>query len=237
VLDAGGYSGWSTLSGANIADLTLPPLDEAEALCAQLWQDIVVANVSKYEQDDVTPDADPLPADYVFVPLQVAGDRTQRVARFSMPDMLDMVVNRFRGTDTVVVVKPHPKSKDMEQVAKLIAMTEAGEIMMRFDSIHHLIAGAKAVITINSGVGSETLLHRKPLYCLGAADYDCVAHRITSVEQFTDLTTPIRHAVPEADYVRFSAYYRKDYLVDWARPGRLDAAVQERVIDPILAGR
>ena len=235
VMDAGGYSGWSTLSGANIADLTLPPLDEAEALCARLWQDIVVANVSKYQQDALTIAADPLPADYVFVPLQVAGDRTQRVARFSMPDMLDMVVNRFRGTGTAVVVKPHPKSKDMAQLAKLMEMTEAGDIMMRFDSIHHLIAGASAVITINSGVGSETLLHRKPLYCLGASDYDCVAHRISSVEQFTELTTPIRHAVSQADYVRFAAFYRKDYLVDWAQPGRLDAAIQERVIDPILA--
>jgi capsule polysaccharide modification protein KpsS len=119
----------------------------------------------------------------------------------------------------------------------LMEMTEAGDIMMRFDSIHHLIAGASAVITINSGVGSETLLHRKPLYCLGASDYDCVAHRISSVEQFTELTTPIRHAVSETDYIRFSAYYRKDYLVEWTQPGRLDAAIQQRVIDPVLAGR
>ena len=237
VLDAGGYSGWSTLSGANIADLSLPPLDEAKALCAKLWQDIVVANVSKYAQEAVTTDADPLPPKYVFVPLQVAGDRTQRKARFSMLEMLDMVVSKFRGTDTMVVVKPHPKSKDMEQIAKLMELVEAGDALMRFDSIHHLIAGAEAVITINSGVGSETLLHNKPIYCLGAADYDCVAHRIESVEQFTELTTPIRHAVSEADYIRFTAYYRKDYLVDWAQPGRLDAAIQERVIDPILAGR
>ena len=120
VLDAGGYSGWSTLSGAAIADLALPPLDEAKALCARLWQDIVVANVSKYEQETPSAQADPLPQTYVFVPLQVPGDRTQRMARFSMTEMLDMVVARFRDTGTAVVVKPHPKSKDMEQIAKLI---------------------------------------------------------------------------------------------------------------------
>lgn len=234
VLDAGGYSGWSTLSGAAIADLALPPLDEAQALCARLWQDIVVANVSKYEQENLSAQADPLPPDYVFVPLQVPGDRTQRMARFTMTEMLDMVVARFRGTGTAVVVKPHPKSKDMEQIAKLIELVEAGDAVMRFDSIHHLIAGAQAVITINSGVGSETLLHRKPLYCLGAADYDAVAHRITSVEQFNALTTPLRLAVSEEDYIRFTAHYRKTYLVEWAKPGRLEAAVQERVIDPIL---
>ena len=234
VLDLGGYSGWSTLSGATIADLTLPPLAEAEATCRTLWQNIVAANVSKYPQDDLQEQADPLPETYVFVPMQVTGDRTQLVARFTMDEMLDLVIQRFAGTRTAVVVKPHPKEHGLGKLANLMALAEAGTIILRFDSIHRLIAGAEAVITVNSGVGSETLLHGKPIYCFGAADYDAVAHRIVSAEQFTALTSPIRPAVSPADLVRFSAYYRKTYLVEWQAPGRMDEAMQERVIEPIL---
>jgi hypothetical protein len=236
-LDAGGYSGWSSLSGVPLSSLDLPPLATAEAVCADLWRTIVTANVSKYAQDDLSEPAEPLAGRYVFVPLQVATDRTQMVARFSLDQMLDMVMERFRGTGIAVVVKPHPKAVDMDHLARLISLAEAGDIVLRHNSIHRLIAGAQAVITVNSGVGSEALLHRKPIYCFGAADYDSVAHRIESAEQFTALTTPIRPAVSLDDLVRFTAYYRQSYLVERAVPGRLDAAIQQRVIDPILAFR
>lgn len=237
VLDRGGYSGWSTLSGANLADLPLPPHEEAAATCNILREQIVAANVSAYRQDDLTAEADPLPETYVFVPLQVTGDRTQLVARFTMDEMLDIVLQRFAGTDVAVVVKPHPKDTDMNKLAKLVVLAEGGKIVLRFDSIHHLIAQSKAVITVNSGVGSETLLHGKPIYCFGAADYDAVAHRIVSAEQFAALTDPIHPAVSDTDLTRFSAFYRKSYLVEWEVPGRMDQAIQERVIDPILSSR
>ena len=237
ILDTGGYSGWSTLSGVDIGDIDLPPLPVARDIYQALKAQIVEANVSAYAQDDLSTVTEPLPARYVFVPMQVPGDRTQKVARFTMAEMLTMVTSRFRGTDIAVVVKPHPKSTNLDQLASLIALAEAGEIVLRSDSIHRLIAQSEAVITINSGVGSESILHGKPIYCLGAADYDAVAHRIVSPDQFVALTTPIRPAVSDSDLIRFSAYYRTRYLVEWDAPGRLDAAMQARVIDPILQAR
>ena len=237
VLDAGGYSGWSTLSGADLSDLDLPPLPEAKAICRALWQDIVAANISKYSQDDMQDPGEPLPESYVFVPFQVATDRTQAMARMSLDAMLDMVLARFAGSEIKVVVKPHPKSADLDQLGRLIALAEAGKIVLRFDSIHRLIAGSAAVITVNSGVGSEAMLHGKPIYCCGAADYDPIAHHIVDAAQFADLTTPIRPAVTPDDLTRFTAYYRKSYLVEWQEPGRLEQAIRQRVIEPILAAR
>jgi hypothetical protein len=70
VVDRGGYSGWSSLSGAALADLQLPELPEAKVICDRLWQDIVATNVSKHEQEDTHDPGDPLPQTYVFVPLQ-----------------------------------------------------------------------------------------------------------------------------------------------------------------------
>lgn len=234
-LDAGGYSGWSSLSGANLADLPLPDLAEATPIFTQLQHDIIAANISKYRQDLIEYDTSTLPRDYVFVALQDPRDRTQATARFAMQTMVDIAVARFRGTGTAVVVKPHPRALDMDQLATLTAMDAAGDIVLRFDGIHTLIAGAQAVITVNSGVGSETLLHRKPIYCFGGADYDAAAHRITSAEQFNALTTPIRPALSDADLIRFTAYYRTTFLVERDRPGRLDQAIMDRVIRPALA--
>ena len=217
--------------------MDLPPLPEATEVCKRLWQQIVAANVSKYIQNEINDEPESLPERFVFVALQVASDRTQDMARFTMDAMLDIVVTQFRGTDTAVVVKPHPKSYDLDHLGRLMALAEAGDIVLRFDGIHHLISRAQAVITINSGVGSETLLHRKPIYCFGAADYDVAAHRITSADQFAALTTPIRPALGDDDLTRFNAYYRTRYLVERDVPGRLDQAIQQRVIDPALAAR
>ena len=61
ILDRGGYSGWSTLSGSKISDLELPSFEDAEAICNRFWTDIVLANVSAYEQEDLQAAADPLP--------------------------------------------------------------------------------------------------------------------------------------------------------------------------------
>jgi hypothetical protein len=38
-------------------------------------------------------------------------------------------------------------------------------------SIHDLIAAAQIVVTVNSGVGMETVLHEKPVYAFGRANY------------------------------------------------------------------
>jgi hypothetical protein len=181
VVDGSGYSGWSTLSGVKLTDLLLPDLPEAKAICARQWQVIVAANVSKYAQDEVYSPTEPLPRNYVFVPLQVAADRTQALARIPMDEMLGMVIARFTGTGVKVVVKPHPKSTDFDKPAKPIAMAEAGDIVLRFDSIHRLIAGAQAVITINSG---------------GARKRCCMASRFTAVGRPTMMRLPTRSKMP-----------------------------------------
>lgn len=235
LIDAGGYSGWSTLSGSDLASLDLPPLEEARPLFDRLYNEVVVANVSKYSQPQMGATETPLPENYVFVALQVPTDRTQLKARFKMEQMLNIVIERFRGSEMTVVVKPHPKVNSVDHMAMLINLGEQGLIEVRYDSIHDLLAKARAVITINSGVGSEAMLHRKPIYSFGASDYDVVTHRITSAEEFTALTTPIRPAVSDEELLRFIAFYRTRYLVDRTQPGKLEEALQARLIAPILA--
>jgi hypothetical protein len=234
VIDRCGYSGWSSLSGCQVTDLNLPETDAAVAFVEQHFQDVIKGNISKYQQPSLGLANDPLPAAFVFVALQVPNDRTQLMARFTMEQMLAIVVARFRNSGVRVVVKPHPKAKVSPLEAVLADLSDQGLIDVRYDSIHDLLGQALAVITINSGVGSEAMLYKKPIYTFGAADYDCVTHRIATAQQFNDLTTPIRPAVSEDILVRFITYYRQQYLVDRSQPGRLESALQERLIDPIL---
>lgn len=237
ILDQGGYAGWSTMSQRSLNTMELPSLSDAEKICDRLYREVVLANVSNYAQ--AAPDADlgPLPARYVFVPLQGPLIDSPELVRFGPKAMLQMVINRFRGTDVAVVVKLHPKVGSPNLIIWLIGQADSGAIIVREDSIHTLAAGAEAVMTINSRVGSEVMIHRKPIYSFGASDYDSITHRITSAAQFDDLTTPIRPAVRDDDLLRFIAYYRTTYLVDRAEPGRLESALQERVIDPALRAK
>ena len=237
VIDPGGYSGWSSLSGRAVTDLTLPDPQTAVAFVGQHSQAVRAGNVSKYQQPSLGVASDPLPKAFVFVALQVPNDRTQIMARFGMEEMLRIVAERFYTSGVGVVVKPHPKAKSTALTALLTILSDQGLIEVRHDSIHDLIPQSLAVITVNSGVGSEAMVYQKPIYTFGAADYDAVTHRITSPEQFTDLTTPIRPAVSEDTLVRFIAYYRQQYLVDRSQAGRLERALQERLIDPILRRR
>ena len=237
LIDPGGYSGWSSLSGCVVNDLNLPEMNEAAVFVEQHFQEVISRNISKYQQPHMGMACAPLPKSFVFVALQVPNDRTQQMARFTMERMLNIVVNRFRNTDVAVVVKPHPKAKAGPLTAILSELSEQGLIEVRHDSIHDLLDQALAVITVNSGVGSEAMMYKKPIYTFGASDYDAVTHRITSVEQFHDLTTPIRPAVSEEKLVRFIAYYRQRYLVDRSKAGLLDRALQERLIEPILRAR
>jgi hypothetical protein len=236
-IDAGGYSGWSTISGRPLKSLDMPTLANSRKICDKLFKDQVPVDDAKLPQPDQDAAAMPLPARYVFVALQGKVVDGPDPERFGTKAMLQIVMDRFQGTDISVVVKLPPRLTNANLIGWLIAETQLGSIILSENSMHSLAAGSEAVITVNSKVGSEVMIHRKPIYCFGGSDYDAIAHRITSADQFKDLTTPIRPAVRENDLLRFIAYYRTKYLVNRAEPGRLESVLQERLIDPILKAR
>ncbi len=234
VIDCGGYSGWSSLARSSIADLELPPLVEAAEFYDRHVEDIIVRNVSKYPQATTCPTVS-LPEKFVFVPLQVKSDRTQELARISMMDMLDMVVERFHGTDTRVVVKRHPKCRDDEVAGKIAELSSAGAIVVSEDSIHTLVSKSQAVFTVNSGVGSEAIVHLKPIYLFGDADYNCAVHQVIDRDHFWRITETISPALSDGEMKQFLCYYRTRYLVKVSDRRLLSAAIAERVFGEMAA--
>ena len=154
-----------------------------------------------------------------------------------MLDMLDIVMRRFAGSEYRVVVKRHPLCRDTNVAATLAKLSADGSILLRNESIHSLIAGADAVIVVNSSVGSEAALHLKPIYTFGGAEYAPIAHNICNEAEFVAKTSPIRLPVSEDMLKRFVYFYRNDFLFNVNEFDRLQNAVRQRVIEPALAVR
>jgi hypothetical protein len=235
-LDPGGYAGWSTLSSKSVDELPLEKFakDDVEIFFDAERRRIIEANHSKYAQNAPL-EQEPLPPRYIFVAMQTRFDRVQQLARIPMLDMLDIVVRRFAGSEHRIVVKRHPRCTNNGVAETLARLAGDGTVILRDDSIHSLIAGADAVITVNSGVGSEAAIHLKPVYIFGAAEYAPIVHNIGSEADFAAKTNPIRLAVSEESIKRFVYFYRNEFLLNVDVPHLRESTVRRRIIEPALS--
>jgi len=234
--DGKGYSGWSELTFRRDVREQLRKLDadDVERFFVGERATVLAGNVSKYAQRELgTPLR--LPERYVFVALQTSVDHVQTLAHVPMLTMLDWAVDRFAGTDIRVVVKRHPRCKSARVVHRMRELEARGQIIISDASIHQLIEPALAVLTVNSGVGSEALLHLKPVYLFGRADYRHVCHEIHRYEQFVELTSPIRAPVDADTIKRFLYWVRRHVLVNVRDRQSLSAAIERRVLAPLRA--
>ena len=212
IFDPQGFSGWSSLAEADIASLPLDriPQPEADAFFATQRDRIIGGAVSKYAQGADTPLPD---ASFVFIALQTIGDMVQRKAFVPMLTMLDWVVDHYAGTGTHVVIKRHPKCRSATVQAALARASAQPHVTLTTGSIHAILARAEAVFTVNSGVGSEAMLHEVPIYTFGAADYAPIAHQIRTR---ADLPSTLAPKVPADTLHRFHHFYRKTYQTERA---------------------
>jgi capsule polysaccharide modification protein KpsS len=108
-----------------------------------------------------------------------------------------------------VVVKRHPRCKD-EGVQHLISkLQQEGKITVTKAPVHDILRKAKLVITVNSGVGFEALLHLLPVITTGGSEY----HWVTRVvKKPTDLPKVLSWQ-PDPDLIKkFLYYYHNQYV-------------------------
>ena len=114
-----------------------------------------------------------LPADYVFVPFQVPSDMQVTVHSPWVRDMeqfLDVVIEAAnRNTNDVFVIKEHPSFK---RSVKGRRPQHQRVIFANQNVTSDLIRNARAVLTLNSTVGIESLLFDRPVITLGRACYN-----------------------------------------------------------------
>jgi hypothetical protein len=223
-VDSAGYAGWSELTDRQRLESNLSRIDlpAAQSFFEAEQKKVFGANISKYKQRELESPAEPLPARYIFVALQVLRDSVQQLAYIPMLEMLDMMVDRMRGTHIDVVVKRHPLCTDVEVEEAINRVAKRPYVTARDDSVHRLIAGSMGVFTVNSTVGLEALLHLKPVYLFGKAEFGFACHEIKNAEQLEKKIDPIAPAVGDDVIKKFLFFYRKHYLVDVGDPAALD---------------
>lgn len=161
--DRDGYSGWSE-AVSRYSELIHYNTDDTE----KIIKEYIKSNSSKIKQPEVATVPD---HPYVLVLGQRPHDTVSAHSYIDTIDLSRLVNQAYKGTGIEVYTKPHPMSLKTRFMGKTID-----------GSMHKLIAGAKAIYTVNSGSGFESLFHYKKVYTSGKCDYSPVTTVIKNLE-------------------------------------------------------
>jgi capsule polysaccharide modification protein KpsS len=162
---------------------------------------------------------------YVFVPFQVESD-TQIVEHSphikSMRNLVAITAeavfdyNQRYNDDLRIVYKPHPVDVNLklDYIEQFIECYPHAEISYA-ESTPELIANASLVITINSTVGIEALIQKKPVLTLGNAFY-AIPGLVSSCKNYDHLHDAIKKALDseiDVSFVfKYLKYLREEYF-------------------------
>lgn len=114
---------------------------------------------------------------YLFVPLQVSDDaQLWLYSQFKNEDVIRYAFELAEPNGYQVVVKMHPAETQQSEVLKIIALQKTLGFMLSNELTTDLIKQSEGVVTINSTVGLEGLLHHKPVIAIGDCFYKTFDH-------------------------------------------------------------
>ena len=135
---------------------------------------------------------------YIFFPLHVHNDAqtTLRAVQFFRQDYTAELISKSLPNGLKLYIKQHPHGAGLipfKQINKIANLPNTRLVPPDINS-HDLIEKSQAVITINSDVGWEGILHQKPVVVLDKPFY---SHKgITfDVDDVIDLRTYIEKAI------------------------------------------
>lgn len=188
---------------------------------------------------------------YLFVPFQLETD-TQMI-RFSKNiktcyELVKYVIkaveiyNTLYGDEIKVIFKNHPmwkknhKNLDVKKINDLINHYDHSYYINHVDTIE-LIKHSTAVITINSTVGLEALMHYKPVITLGEAFYNIpgISNHCEDPNRLYEVLHKTLYSKVEVDLIKKFLYYlRFYYFVEAYYPATSDESV-ERIYNRIMS--
>lgn len=168
-----GYSGWSSLA----MDFTIAPVaqDKASAFQTQLFEQYVNQGLTKYQQDDNV--GDEIKAGFIFIALQVPDDTVSALSYMPRDEWVETVCEFGDKHNIDIVIKAHPMDKFEHTKALLVRVKKRPYVHISTANIHEIISKSMAVVTCNSGVGFEALIHQKPVIVTGRSDYQSVCYQ------------------------------------------------------------
>ena len=205
--DRSGYSGWAELTTSEEMFVESQKIDYevAKKFFDSFAKQYIESNTSKYSQTDSKPFHHK--NKFIFVACQKPHDTVSKLARIKTEHLPRLVQEVCQNTEYDVVVKFHPMH------GKQIEILNMDKVHIVDNSIHDIIPHASAVITVNSGVGLESMLHRIPVYTTGVCEYQWITRSIKSKEELKNILDTINDPFEEERNVKFFYYLLNTYYV------------------------
>ncbi len=166
-MDPWGIRAFSSL-GEKVFDPGSIDLAVAARFHADLVARLVGGRTSRYLQPQTVL---PVPKGCIAVFLQTETHRAVgELCHLTLRRMVKALLDR--DDPRAIVVKPHPRDTDLETLAWLAQKARKDKrLQIVPGNIHDILAACDLVVTINSAVGVEAFLHRKPVVLCGQADF------------------------------------------------------------------
>ncbi len=156
-----------------------------------------------------------LPNDYIFLPFQIPSDQQIRVHSTwikTMDDFMDLIIEfAAKYSDKNFVIKEHPSFKQSIIGKKPL---KKNILFANGNSTEELIKNARFIITLNSTVGIEALLFRKPVITLADACYniDGLVRHASNSEELNQIILDTDWFPDERLRIQFLGYIWNEYL-------------------------
>ena len=147
---------------------------------------------------------------YYYFPLHVPHDSqlTQRGLPFYDQASLVRILSQYISYPYKLIVKEHPQGRGYYKISTLNRIKRLPNVILvppGYNS-HDIISKADAVFAINSSVGYEAIMYKKPVVALGRSFYrDCgVTIDINSLYELEDINSKIkRFSINDEDVINF----------------------------------
>lgn len=212
--DPQGIRAFSSIAQAQFPQDDIDP-DVARPFFRRVRQRIVQGRRSRYAQPEAITPLAPVKA-AVF--LQSEGHRV--VGETCYLDRWQMLETVCASVDGPVIVKAHPRDCDPATREGLRDIcTRFPHLAVSDGNIHDLITVSERVVTINSAVGIEAYLHRKPVVLCGQSDFHHIADVVRSQVQLSEI---LERAPRKRAYDKFIWWYFAEQCLSGTDPDLVD---------------
>ena len=219
---------------AKVFDPATIPVAEAQAFAGRLRHRLVRARQSRYDQPQAVL---PIPRNCIAVFLQAEAHRgVGETCHLTLREMVKGLI--ARDDPRPIVIKPHPRdfSETTHRFLRQVVRKES-RVMVTPANIHDILAAAAVVVTINSAVGIEAMLHGRPVVLCGKADFH---HAAVTVVSRDGLSAGIVAAEARSwPHDAFLTWYFAGQCLQAGKPGLVDdflVKIAETGFDPAQLG-
>jgi hypothetical protein len=166
-LDPWGMRAFSSV-GEKVFDAGCIDAEKSRTFREELWRAQVLPRKSRYEQPAEVLE---VPQGCIAVFLQTETHRdVGELCYLTMRHMVKALI--ARDDPRPIVIKTHPNDSDLDTLKWLVGKARKdARLRIIPANIHDILAACDVVVTINSAVGIEAMLHRKPVVLCGHADF------------------------------------------------------------------